>query len=188
MTQTETARGIHQVVGRARKTFGLFTAIATVSIAWPPSASAAEAPAVPPYSVAKGRVDDATYRGWRAYHSACHTCHGVDGNGTAIAPSLVERVRALSAKQFTIKVITSYRIVMGSGEISGDDQTALRERFAEEAMRAERGELLMPAWEKDPGIRPRVLDLYAYLRARADGALGPGEPQRLGESGKPDRK
>lgn len=140
---------------------------------------ATSADAAPPYRVVNGKVDEATYRGWRAFHSACHTCHGVDAVGTAIAPSLVERVKDLSAKQFTIKVITSYRIVMGQSEVEGEDQTAIRERMAEEAMRSEAGELRMPAWGNDAGIRPRVTDLYAYLRARADGVLGPGEPQRL---------
>jgi hypothetical protein len=152
--------------------------VATAICAFAPSLSAwAQTPALP-YQITNGKVDEATYRGWRAYHSACHACHGVDAVGTSVAPSLVERVRNLTGKQFTIKVITSYRIVMGSSEVSGDDQTAVRERFAEEAMRAESGQLLMPAWEKDPKIQPRVTDLYAYLRARADGALGPGEPQR----------
>jgi mono/diheme cytochrome c family protein len=144
--------------------------------------SAAKAP---PYRVVNGKVDDATYRGWRAFHSACHTCHGVDAVGTVVAPSLVERVRDLSAKQFTIKVLTSYRIVMGQSETQGDDQTAIRERMAEEAMRTEAGELRMPAWGDDAGIKPRVTDLYAYLRARADGVLGPGEPKRLGPSKRP---
>jgi len=140
-----------------------------------------------PYRVVDGRVDDATFRGWRAYHSACHTCHGVDAVGTIVAPSLVDRVRDLSAKQFTIKVLTSYRIVVGQSE-TGDDQTAVRERFAEEAMRSEVGELRMPAWGDNAGVRPRVTDLYAYLRARADGALGPGEPKRLTATPRSDAK
>lgn len=148
------------------------------------SSTVAIADTAPPYRVVNGRVDEATYRGWRAYHSACHACHGVDAVGTSVAPSLVERVRDLTEKQFTIKVITSYRIVMGQSEAQGDDQTAIRERFAEEAMRTEAGELRMPAWG-DTGIKPRVTDLYAYLRARADGALGPGEPQRLGPTKHP---
>jgi mono/diheme cytochrome c family protein len=143
------------------------------------SPAGAAADSTLPYRVVNGKVDDATYRGWRAYHSACHACHGVDAVGTPVAPSLVERVRDLTAKQFTIKVLTSYRIVVGQSEMEGEDQTAIRERFAEEAMRSEAGELRMPAWEDDAGIKPRVSDLYAYLRARADGALGPGEPQRL---------
>jgi mono/diheme cytochrome c family protein len=165
----------------ARVAAGLLAAICTLAS----QATSSAAPA-PPYRIVDGKVDDATYRGWRAYHSACHACHGVDAVGTAVAPSLVERVRDLTAREFTIKVITSYRIVMGEGEVRADDQTAVRERFAEEAMRSEAGELRMPAWGDDEGIRPRVTDLYAYLRARADGALGPGEPQRVKPTRKPE--
>jgi mono/diheme cytochrome c family protein len=31
-----------------------------------------------PYQIVDGKVDDATFRGWRAFHTACHACHGVD--------------------------------------------------------------------------------------------------------------
>jgi cytochrome c5 len=31
-----------------------------------------------PYRVVDGKVDESTFLGWRAFHSACHTCHGVD--------------------------------------------------------------------------------------------------------------
>jgi mono/diheme cytochrome c family protein len=158
----------------------LLTAVSAVAYAQGNGAGTA-----PPYRVVNGKVDDATYRGWRAFHSACHACHGVDAVGTSVAPSLVERVRNLTAKQFTIKVLTSYRIVMGQSEAEGDDQTAIRERLAEEAMRTEAGELRMPAWGDNAAIKPRVTDLYAYLRARADGALGPGEPKRLGPVKRP---
>lgn len=134
-----------------------------------------------PYRVVDGKVDESTFLGWRAYHSACHTCHGPDATGTNVAPSLIERVKSLSARDFTIKVLTSYRIVVPSGEASGDDRTAVREQFLDEVLRRERGELTMPAWESESKIRPHVLDLYAYLRARADGALGPGKPQRMND-------
>lgn len=132
-----------------------------------------------PYRIVDGKVDESTFLGWRAYHSACHTCHGPDAVGTAVAPSLVERVKSLSARDFSIKVLTSYRIVVPSGDASSDDPTALRGAFLEEILRRERGELVMPAWESEETVRPHVLDLYAYLRARADGALGPGKPQRM---------
>jgi hypothetical protein len=134
-----------------------------------------------PYRVIDGKVDESTFLGWRAFHSACHTCHGVDAVGTSVAPSLVERVKLLSARDFTVKVLTSYRLVFQSGEISGDDSTAVRSEFLNEALRRERGELIMPAWEGEQKIRPHVLDLYAYLRARADGALGPGKPERMAD-------
>ncbi|RPH53260.1 MAG: hypothetical protein EHM84_04180 [Lysobacterales bacterium] len=134
-----------------------------------------------PYRIVDGKVDAATFTGWRAFHSACHTCHGVDATGTSLAPNLVERIRQLSASDFSTKVITSYRLVFQSDEMRGDDPTAVRSEFLEEVMRRERGELVMPAWEGDQKIRPHVLDLYAYLRARGDGALGPGRPQQIGD-------
>jgi hypothetical protein len=40
----------------------------------------------------------------------------------------------------------------------------------------------MPAWESNEGVEPHVLDIYAYLRARADGALGPGKPKVLDDN------
>lgn len=134
-----------------------------------------------PYRIAGGKVDQSTYLGWRAFHSGCHMCHGVDGTGTSAAPNLVERVKQLSAHDFTVKVLTSYRLVFQSDEAGADDSTAIRAGFVEEVLRRERGDLVMPAWEHDDKMRPHVLDLYAYLRARADGALGPGEPKRIAD-------
>ncbi len=135
-----------------------------------------------PYSVQDGFVDQSTYLGWRVFHSACHGCHGVDAAGTSVAPNLVEQIKRLSSRDFGIKVLTRYRITVSAQAASADDKTELREEFLQQVLRRERGELQMPAWEKDPNIKPHVLDIYAYLRARADGALAPGRPKRQPES------
>jgi len=37
----------------------------------------------------------------------------------------------------------------------------------------------MEGFAGDPHVAPYIDDIYAYLRARADGALGPGRPCRL---------
>jgi len=136
----------------------------------------------PLYEVRDGKVDEATYAGWRAFHSACHGCHGVDAIGTSVAPNLVERVRDLSSRDFSTKVLTRYRITLGAGEIAGDDDTALREAFLEQVLKRQRGELIMPAWAQDPNVSPHVVDIYAYLRARSDGLLGPGRPGKLDDT------
>jgi mono/diheme cytochrome c family protein len=132
-----------------------------------------------PYRAVDGKVDDATYLGWRAFHSGCHICHGVGAGGTVAAPNLVERIKDLSAQDFTTKVLTSYRFVFDSSEVGGEDTTAVRQKMLEEILRRERGELVMPAWEQSSTVRPHVLDIYGYLRARADGVLGPGTPEKL---------
>jgi len=135
-----------------------------------------------PYTVEDGVVDKSTYLGWRIFHSTCHGCHGVDATGTSVAPDLTERVKKLSSRDFSIKVLSRYRITMSAEGAAGDDRTELREAFLEQVLRRERGDVLMPAWDQDPNISPHVLDIYAYLRARADGVLGRGRPQRQSDS------
>lgn len=136
-------------------------------------ASAAE---VPPYVVVDGKVDRSTFLGWRVFHSACYGCHGVDALGTSVGPDLTERVKALSASDFVTKVLTRYRVTVSADEASMAEGQAARDALLAEVMKRERGEVVMPAWEPDPNVKPHVLDLYAYLRARADGVLGRGRP------------
>jgi mono/diheme cytochrome c family protein len=110
------------------------------------------------------------------FHYACHGCHGIDATGTAVAPNLLERMPNLTEREFVVKVLTSYRITAPGDELGGE-KSAVRERIVEEVLRRERGGLVMPAWDRTQ-VQPHVLDLYAYLRARADGALLPGKPDR----------
>jgi hypothetical protein len=126
------------------------------------------------YEVKKGRADRGTYLGWKVFHSACYGCHGLDANGTDIAPSLVERVKLLTPREFAVKVLTRYRIAIPSTEALTKSGNAYLEAMVEEVLRAERAqrrEIMMPASESDPNVQPRILDLYAYLSARADGVL-----------------
>jgi Cytochrome C oxidase, cbb3-type, subunit III len=131
------------------------------------------------YRVIDGRVDRGTYAGWRLFHSTCHVCHGLGGVGTDIAPSLVERVGTMTPREFAARVLTSYRLVSPGDNGPLDERE--REDTLDELMRRDRdsprGRIVMPAWEADDAVPPHVLDLYAYLSARADGQLGPGRPK-----------
>ncbi len=154
----------------------LLGALITLPLAAQPNAE----PVPGDYRVVNGKVDRGTYTGWRLFHTTCYGCHGVDGVGTDLAPNLVERVKTLTPRAFATKVLTSYRIVLPANEAKTEDRTAMREAMVEEVMRRERGargQIIMPAWEADPKVAPHVLDLFAYLSARADGKLGPGEPK-----------
>lgn len=130
------------------------------------------------YRVVDGRVDRGTYNGWQLFEAHCRGCHGTGATGTAKAPDLVQRISNYTPRGFASKVLTSYRIVRMSPENGAKDRDAEREALLEEVMRRERtarGQPVMPAWDSDAGVPPHVLDLYAYLSARADGAIGPGK-------------
>jgi cytochrome c5 len=133
------------------------------------------------FVVVDGRVDSGTYAGWKLFNTACYVCHGVGGGGTDVAPNLVDRIGNYTPRGFATKVLSSYRIMpMPDGEAA--DREAEREALLELLMKRERqlqGQPLMPAWEVDDEVMPHVLDLYAYLNARAAGVLGPGKPKRL---------
>lgn len=156
----------------------------TALIASPPHAEPRKEPLPGDYRVVDGKVDRGTYTGWRLFHTTCYGCHGVDATGTDVAPNLVERIKSMTPRAFATKVLTSYRITLPATEANSDDRSAAREAMIEEVMRQERstrGQIIMPAWESDAKIDPHVLDLYAYLTARADGKLGPGKPMMMAE-------
>jgi hypothetical protein len=137
-------------------------------------------PLPPPgtYSIKDGRVDIGTFLGWRVFHTTCFTCHGLDAEGTNIAPNLVQSVRGMTPRAFVTKVLTRYRLVVPSTE--GESPEAFHDAIIEEVLKQERGkqgEITMPAWESDLRVKPHVLDLYAYLSARAHGVLPPGKPK-----------
>jgi hypothetical protein len=144
-----------------------------------PQARTPPADTPPPgeYRIERGRVDRGTYLGWRLFHGACHTCHGVSGVGTSVAPNLLERIPTMTPRDFAAKVLTSYRLVSPADDESGRDREAVLEDILKRDRDAARGRVVMPAWGGHSDIPPHVLDLYAYLSARAAGDLGPGEPK-----------
>lgn len=130
-----------------------------------------------PYEIVDNKVDGSNMLGWQVFHSNCCVCHGVDATGTDIAPSFVDLPKTMNRREFFTKVLTRCRITLGAGEYSPENPTALQQAMMEDVMKHERatqGELVMPAWEQNPDARPHLQDPYSYLKARFDGALGPG--------------
>lgn len=158
-----------------------FWAVLLGALFTPPLVAQVNAEPVPgDYRVVDGQVDAGTYAGWRLFHTTCYACHGVDAVGTDVAPNLVERVKTLTPREFATKVLTSYRIVSPDNDAGTQDRAAAREVMIENVMRRERGarsQVIMPAWAAHAQVNPHVLDLYAYLSARADGKLGTGAPR-----------
>jgi hypothetical protein len=158
-------------------------ALCFLLIGVPLAAQPVDEPVPGDYRVVDGEVDPGTYTGWRLFHTTCYGCHGVGGGGTDLAPNLLERIKTFTPRGFATKVLTSYRIVLPETDVNGSDASAVREAMIEDIMRRRRngrGQVVMPAWRSDPSVSPHVLDLYAYLLARSDGALGSGEPVLMG--------
>ncbi len=114
------------------------------------------------------------YPGWRVFQAKCASCHGVDASGSANAPDLLPRVRTMGENQFVSLVLKRYDWGLPQ---------ATRQAGAEhEAMVAQQAQrkgqpLTMPAWQGEPTVQAHIVDVYAYLTARAQGTQGVGRPQ-----------
>jgi methanol metabolism-related c-type cytochrome len=108
-----------------------------------------------PYTVKDGKVDKNTYNGWRRYTESCLRCHGPDGAGSSYAPALVDSLKHMSEEQFQEVVVNGRKNVTTSSEN------------------------VMPAFGTVEDVMLYLGDIYSYLKARSDGALGRGRPERL---------
>lgn len=96
------------------------------------------------------RVSRNVYQGWRLYHSVCNHCHGQDALGSSFAPNLLESMHRLSYREFRSLI--------------------------EEGATGSVG--VMPGYKDNPNVAKWIDELYSYLRARAEGRLPAGRPQR----------
>lgn len=109
----------------------------------------------PTYNVkADGTVDWYTYSGYRRYHAECHTCHGPDGAGSSYAPALAESMKKMDYAGF------SEVVIQGRQNVSGSKQS------------------VMPSFGTNNNVACYLDDLYVYLKARADDALGRVRPAK----------
>src|SRR5262249_19719555 len=103
----------------------------------------------PTYKIqADGTVDWNTYSGYRRYHSEGHVCHGPDGEGSSYAPALKNSLKQLSYNDFL-------GIVAGGRKNVNTAQ-----------------ENVMPAFGTNPNVMCYIDDIYIYLRARSNDAIG----------------
>ncbi|MCS0502778.1 c-type cytochrome, methanol metabolism-related [Ancylobacter mangrovi] len=101
-----------------------------------------------------GTVDWYTSVGYIRYTANCMQCHGPDGLGSSFAPSLVDALQNLSYSQFLDTVTNGKKNVSASQD------------------------LVMPAFGVNPNVMCYIDAIFVYLRARSDGALGRGQPQK----------
>ena len=118
-----------------------------------PSAGAADQEK--PYVVKDGKTDQHTYNGWRRYTESCLRCHGPDGAGSSYGPDLTQSLKSLSEDQFKEIVINGRKNVT----------TAI--------------ENVKPPFGEAEDVVTYLDDIYGYLKARSDGVLGRGRPERF---------
>ncbi|HVZ03759.1 c-type cytochrome, methanol metabolism-related [Hyphomicrobium sp.] len=142
----------------------LLGAADVASAATPPASSKAvkeeggkyfDAKGDPTYKIAPdGTVDWYTFSGFRRFNGTCDVCHGPDGAGSSFGPDLTQALKSLDYSQFAA-------IVSGGKQDVNTAQT-----------------LVMPAFGTNKNVMCYLDDIYVYLRARSDGALGRGRPAK----------
>ncbi|MGA8901018.1 c-type cytochrome, methanol metabolism-related [Bradyrhizobium sp.] len=109
----------------------------------------------PTYKIQQdGTVDWYTYSGYRRYHSECHVCHGPDGMGSSYAPALKDSLKTMSYGEFLATVASGRKNVNTAQEN------------------------VMPAFGNNPNVTCYLDDIYVYLRARANDAVGRVRPAK----------
>lgn len=120
------------------------------------------------------RPPGSVYVGWRVFQDKCASCHGPAASGTANAPDLLPKVRAMGSRQFVALVLQRYDLNLPAAQAGGD--SAARNALVEVVMQRKEAPLVMPAWQGEPRVTAHIADLHAYLSARAEGVQGPGRP------------
>ena len=99
----------------------------------------------------KCKIDKYLLKGFRAF-SQCQVCHGLDGNGSTIAPSLLEKLKNdITYDIFVDRVTNGFKGQMG----------------------------VMPPWKANPNIMKKINNLYSYLKARSDGIIPAGRLKKF---------
>jgi methanol metabolism-related c-type cytochrome len=115
----------------------------------------ADQPTEKPYTVTDGKVDKRTFNGWRRYTESCLRCHGPDGAGSSYAPSLVDSAKRMTQDEFNEIVVNGRTNVNAANEN------------------------VMPPFGEVEDVVLYLDDIWAYLKARADGVLDRGRPPRI---------
>ena len=119
-------------------------------VATPADESTASDAAEALYSVVDGnKLDANSYNGFKLYRNWCARCHGTYGQGM-VGPDLAESLKIISKEEFNDTVENGKSGTIGS----------------------------MPAWKTNVQVMENLDPLYAYLKARSDGAIGVERPQK----------
>jgi methanol metabolism-related c-type cytochrome len=144
--------------GRLSSRVLMFAVVSASVLGFPALADAQDKPpSDKPYTIVGGKVDKGTYNGWRRYTESCMRCHGPDGAGSSYAPDLTDSLKNMSEDQFKEVVVNGRQNVTTSASN------------------------VMPPFGTVEDVMLYLDDIYAYLKARSDGVLDRGRPDRIDE-------
>ncbi len=101
---------------------------------------------------ADGTVDWYTFSGYLRFNSTCIVCHGPDGAGSSYAPALTNSLKTIGYGEFLSIVAQGRKNVSASTEF------------------------VMPSFGDNKNVVCYLDNIYVYLRARSDEAVGRGRP------------
>jgi len=103
------------------------------------------------YNVIDGnKLDAASYNGFKLYRNWCARCHGTYGQGM-VGPNLANSLKSISQQEFDNTVENGKSGTIGS----------------------------MPPWKGNTKVMGGLGNIYAYLKARSDGAIGEIKPKKV---------
>jgi len=103
-----------------------------------------------PYTVTDGtHLDANSYKGFKLFRNWCARCHGTYGQGM-VGPNLADSLTIITKEEFFDTVEKGKAGRIGS----------------------------MPPWKANVKVMEGREQLYAYLRARSDGAIGEIKPKK----------
>jgi hypothetical protein len=80
----------------------------------------------------------------------------------------------MGPRQFVSLVLTRYDWGVAAAQTASEG--AARQALIEDILQRKAGPLTMPAWQGEPRVTAHIMDLHAYVSARAQGTQGPGRP------------
>lgn len=114
------------------------------------------------------------YAGWRVFEAKCSQCHGTSAMGSERAPDLIPIVRTMTARHFAEMVLKRYDL--GNGSVQGSEKKSTTDAYIDDILVRKEPPIEMPAWQGEPTVNAHILDLYAYLTARAEGKFSTERP------------
>jgi mono/diheme cytochrome c family protein len=121
------------------------------------SAQAGGAPYEVDCSSGACKANEAVVLGYQKFVGHCSQCHGETAEGSTFAPSLVQQLKGMDKETF-VNIVSNGQTSMnpGTGTYS-----------------------VMPPWGNNKSVMDSIDSIWAFLKARSDGALKAGRPEQM---------